>query len=269
MAEDHNARGLAIIVTNDYIGNTGRLTELPMTHDDGREMEKTFKELKFVTHREKNVTTPHHQSIIDAITQIKHPYSNGYYKCIVYVFSGHGGEGDSLSLQDCGRVNLVKDVIEKLCHPRIAHIPKLFFIDACRGGEHNPVHQGQSSALHRIARTILKKIRPRRRPVQLNDNALIAALKGNFLIAYATTDMRVAPAMTGEGSWMQILARELRESGRSVQEVTAMARKTLLEEYIKEKQQRPQQPETVDRLNDLLCLREYVSVLHCNFALVH
>lgn len=293
VAKYTNARGLAIIVTNDYNGTS---SPLPHTHDDGREMEKVFNELKFVTHWERNVTRIQHQQIIDGITESDHPYSNGYYKCITYVFSGHGGEEGSLSLQDGGVVNLVKDVIEKLSELRLAHIPKLFFIDACRGSEEvtlvnetkyagpensynvspSPLPQRRRSALKRIAQ-IPKLLFRRKRiyrlggidgaevsPSPLQFREILALLKGNFLIAYATIDMRVSYTdVTGRGSaWMQILASELRKPGVSVNDATAMTRKRLVEAYRKEEKPKLQQPETVDRLNGgPLYLQEYVSLL--------
>lgn len=312
VAKYTNARGLAIIVTNDYVSSRRPLL---FTHDDGREMEKVFNELKFVTHWEKNVTIEQHQQIIDGITESDHPYSNGYYKCITYVFSGHGGKEGFLSLQDGKQVNLVKDVIEKLCMLQLAHIPKLFFIDACRGGEKvtlvketiyagpensyspSPLPQGQRSALKRIARIPKLLFRRKRvfkvvheeKPIGHSNSGIDGAssfvgatscaevspspprfqeisalLKGNFLIAYATIDMRKSYRdVTGKGSaWMQILAGELRKPGMSVNDATAMTRKRLVEAYYKEVKPKLQQPETVDRLNGgPLYLQEYVSLL--------
>ena len=179
MAEERKSRGLAVIVTNDYVGYH-KLTDLRNTHYDGSKMEKVFNELKFVTHWEKNVTTTQHQQIIDGIIESDHPRCNGYYKCIAYVFSGHGGEEGALCLQDGGTVYL-NDIIEKLCKRQLADIPKVFFIDACRQGRvqkadtgipYNvsvsplpspvPLRSRRRSQLRRIIRYLRPRIRRKR-----------------------------------------------------------------------------------------------------------
>lgn len=285
VAKHHKARGLAVIVTNDYIGT--ELADLHKTDDDGREMDSVFNELKFVTHWAKNVTTTQHQQIIDGIIKSDHPDSNGYYKCIAYIFSGHGDENGSLYLQDGGEVNLVKDVIEKLSEPKLAHIPKLFFIDACRGeievtldgagtvayeskynvsvGPSTPRfrHRSALRKLFRISTSLFRrKGHSEAKPERFQE--ILALLKGNFLIAYATIETRVSyenKEMAGS-AWMQILAGELREDGISVQDATAIVRRKLVERYRTEEKPRLQQPETVDRLNGgPLYLRDYVSLM--------
>ncbi len=74
--------------------------------------------------------------------------SDPRYKRIVFCFAGHGDENDCIHTKD-GEINVRKDIVDPLlpleCQ-RLLHIPKLFFIDACRGIEKNkPVSRGGSN----------------------------------------------------------------------------------------------------------------------------
>lgn len=106
-------------------------------------MKAAFEHLKFSVHWERNATKSKLEELITQIQEANHrdPDKDGY-KCIVFVFSGNGGNGDMIvgyddrrhsspiDFQRCG-VSLHSDIIEKLVHcESIAHIPKLFFIDA-------------------------------------------------------------------------------------------------------------------------------------------
>lgn len=132
-----------------------------------------------------------------------------------------------------------------LSEQQIAHIPKLFFIDACRGNGDVTVVDGA-----------------KQNPSSLGFRQRLAMLEGNFLIGYATVDKRKSYMYVGKkgSAWMQTLASELRESRSSVQDAAAMTRRKLVEVYRKEEKPNPQQPETVDRLNGPLFLHESVSL---------
>lgn len=143
-------RGLAVIVSNDYKNSNNK--QLNGTEKDGKAMKDAFESLKFVTIWKHNVSEKQHRQLINGVLQqLKHaetdfkgnpsgqrthPFNTGFFKCIVYVFSGHGNI-DELSMED-GNVHLKGDVISKLTYNSdnerqlFVKMPKLFFIDACR-----------------------------------------------------------------------------------------------------------------------------------------
>lgn len=210
-----NTRGLAVIITNDYdTCPYPDVDPLPDTYNDGREMERTFTHHKFVTHWEHNVTRRRHLKLMDDIVKSDHPRSYNY-KCIVFVFSGHGAR-NILWSNDGAAVDLTRDVIQKLtCELQLVTTPKIFFIDACREG----VGIGQGSTM------------------------------GNFLVAYATSDGMVSYESTEPpwgGVWLQRLARRLRESHDSVQGIV----ETVKQEVRKLKSfEGPQVPDSMNHLN--------------------
>lgn len=211
-----NARGLAVIITNDYdTCPDPDVDPLLNTYNDGKEMKRTFTHHKFVTHWRHNVTKRRHLKLMDDIIKSDHPRSYNY-KCIVFVFSGHGAR-NILWSNDGEAVDLTRDVIQKFtCERQLVTIPKIFLIDACRVGE----EVGQGSTM------------------------------GNFLVAYATSERMVAwesDEPPRGGVWLQRLARELRESRDSVQGIV----ETVKQEVMKLKC--PESPPVPDSTNHLNC----------------
>ena len=88
--QNPTARGLAVIITNDY-ENCPKEQSLPGCHIDGDEMKTTFVDVhKFASYREKNLTTQQMIDIFAQTGQCKFPAS---YKYISVVYSGHGEKG--------------------------------------------------------------------------------------------------------------------------------------------------------------------------------
>ena len=211
--QNPTARGLAVIITNDY-ENCPKEQSLPGCHIDGDEMKTTFVDVhKFASYREKNLTTQQMIDIFAQTAQCKFPAS---YKYISVVYSGHGEKG-ALIANDRLAVSVKEQIIgpfEPGNSPRNKHIVKLFFIDACRGG--------------------LEMVRAK-------PKGLVGPERGNYLIAYSTTEGYVSWAFAGRGSqWMVPLAKKLRELKRSVQDIVSIVTGELekTEEY-------PQAPRTV------------------------
>ena len=105
---------------------------------------------------------------------------------------GHGAE-NQIQTNDRELFPL-PDIVRPLVNPQfvIAHpIPKLFFIDACRG-----------------------------RSWKVDDSSL-KAIKGNYSIEYATIEGQPAVALGPESEWMAVLANAFRRGNDSYHNVIA------------------------------------------------
>ena len=64
-------------------------------------------------------------------------------RAFILILLSHGGEGDVVYGTDIGEVK-VRELQEYFhatrCHPSLAGVPKVFLIDACRGGNHEEVY---------------------------------------------------------------------------------------------------------------------------------
>jgi len=125
--------GVALLISNDYVGRSNQLT---FTHKDSDGLRKLFeKDLMYKVYQNKNTSKEEFISWCKRVAEYKYPKT---CKRIVVYFSGHGNEG-AIQLQD-GKVVLIDDVISHF-KPNIANndsltgMVKMFFIDACRGGE--------------------------------------------------------------------------------------------------------------------------------------
>ena len=200
--ENGAANGLAVIFTNNYEDppafnyKTGRkLSALEECHQDGNEMEKTFSTFGFACLRKENYSAAEIRSaIIEMRDCVYPPISN--YKCLAVVFSGHGEESVVLG-SDGKPVSIEDDLIGPL-QPTELHemrrVPKLFFIDACRGD---------------------LKMTP---AVKSKGNG---PELGGYFVAYSTT-MGYKAYTHGETSkWMPRVAERLRSLDESVQNIVA------------------------------------------------
>ena len=129
------ASGFAIIISNDYDTTCG-LATLKGTHKDSQRMDDTFKSLDIATLKLSNITKPQLIALLSQAAQCKE-YSEKS-KCIAFVFSGHGLDSTQIYMQDGKLVHITNEIIQPLLPSRAPHIgtiPKLFFIDACRGSK--------------------------------------------------------------------------------------------------------------------------------------
>ena len=233
------AVGLAVIVSNDY--NKTGLKPLTGTHNDGTRMNDTFEALGFATFSKRNADMQQMYDILHAVSQFKnYPQS---YKCITIVFSGHGGcetqkseKGRETQLkylytQDEGKIE-----VEALVAPflpqnakQIGNIPKLFFIDACRGSKdmHElsvlvPRGGNGSEAECEVLRKGANEV------VRID-----VPSEGNFLIAYSTiTHFQSYEVKHDGGVWMKLLAEKIRTGvNDSVTDVLTDVNEELLQRF--------------------------------------
>ena len=247
------AKGLAIIITNDYIGTPEfphKLDELNGTMKDGENFWSTFSSLKFVVHWEHNVNTERLEQIMYEVKHLKHKKVKDY-KCIVLVFSGHGTSGNYVYMHDRKEVNISEHLIAPLLPESVkefGNIPKLFFIDACRGSKTMKtvvVPKGKSAS---------EGTSPSRGS-SLISNLKVPA-KGNFLVAYSTMPEYRAYEDGAGGIWLTVLAKKIMESpGVSIGDVLTDVNEELLE-MTQSKEFVVQQPEQLNRLNKKVFLLE-------------
>ena len=200
-------------------------------------MNSAFQFLKFATVRQHNVTRGKLMQLLSDISRCpSYPTS---YKCIAFVFSGHGLDANQLYMQD-GSLITVGSIVESLLPkraPQLGTIPKLFFIDACRGPSSGRVQE----------------------PLQKGgvDATLCVPPEGNFLIAYSTMPYYRSYQLKGEGGlWMKYLAEKLRTSNQSIQDILSETNQELMEVFqAPEFQQSMIQPGCISRLHGRLCLQ--------------
>ena len=236
------ASGFAVIISNDYSSTPG-LETLTGTRKDAQNMDAALQSLNIVTHCEHNVTTIRLMELLYKAAQCK-DYPQGS-KCIIFVFAGHGLDSNQVYMQD-GSLMKINGIIEQFLPekaPMIGNIPKLFFIDACRGDR-----TVQSVTVPRGGYSV-------REPLQKGADevpTMKIPAQGNFLVAYSTMPYYRSYESKGNGGmWMSALARKLPYSKDSIEDILTEVNEELIELY-----QSPhwrdtdmQQPEKISRLN--------------------
>ena len=99
-----------------------------------------FEQFKYDIHQlqDEYVTKENITTLMEQISEHLRQYKGKQEKkVIIFAFSGHGtsrGSYEDQIFANDGELWLKKDIVLKLVkHPNISEIPKLFFIDACRG----------------------------------------------------------------------------------------------------------------------------------------
>lgn len=243
------ANGLAIIISNDYCSSS-HFKPLTGAYKDGENMYQAFKYLKFATHRECNVPSQRLMQLIHDATRYGFYHQLENYKCIAFVFAGHGCTMDHIYMQDETLVSIT-DIVQSFLPksaPHIATLPKLFLIDACRGKKDiNPVLVPRGSAEipqgNAVERGITELLNSR------------VPSEGNCLIAYSTMPEHKSYEQSGEGSiWITILAEMLCTSHASIEDILTKVNEKMMEKYQTFLQCPMQQPEKMSRLNKVLVL---------------
>ena len=229
-------------------------------------MVSAFSQLNYTTHWAKNMTKQH---LLDLVTQIAllsiSEELRSSFIAISFVFSGHGGEGDTLYMQDGGTISLYDEIIKPLITSEsLSSFPKLFFIDACRGGEDTNAYS--------------VKTHPN---TAKRASGEYVSLDGNCFVAYATISKKKAfMRNASEGSvWMQELAKQLKESNDSVQNIVSKINKNIWDKYDDSSIHRSQQPQATDmRLNcgplylrrgNLKSVKPCAMIMSCHIPCMH
>ena len=192
---DKYTKGVALLVSNDYIGQVN-LDEALFTHKDTDNLQKQFEEFNYVIYRKKNIGRREFVSCYKSLGEYKYPPT---CKRILIYFSGHGNEG-SLAMQDGSNVK-IEDIIscfkvDVANNVRLLEMAKMFFFDACRGSK---IDEGYSYPNPEAATEIVKKI-PK---------------EGGMVIAYSSTPCHPSYGIPDGSRWTNCLVKALKESKRS------------------------------------------------------
>jgi len=200
------ANGLAIIVANEEGFNPDH-KRLEGARKDHKSMKETFEILRFATLPIFNASKEQILSAVQAAANYKeYPPS---YKRIAFVFSGHGDENHIYCHDGPIVTDDVYTPLQPINAPHLADIPKLFFIDACRGTmqDKGVVARGQT-------------VSPRKPSY------------GNYVLAYSTMpSMQAYETASDGGLWMHILSKQLQTNRKSVLDVLTEVNSKLLEVF--------------------------------------
>ena len=194
-------RGLAILVTCDYQDT------LPQTKRDAAKMNKMFEQFEYDVHSliNKEATLSNIKDLVEQVTKYLDTYNgaaenrDGSKKAIIFAFSGHGTHENQIKSNDWKLLRL-HDIVKPLVNPKLAivdPIPKLFFIDACRG--------------------------------RVKDD-MTGAIEGNYCIEFATLQNHDAGALHRESEWMPVLADRFMSDDDTYQSVIEKVRKQVATE---------------------------------------
>ena len=238
-----SANGLAVIVSNDYCC-TG-IAPLTATRNDAQLLKKSLAHLNYAVVYKHNIGRMDLLSLLDEVTSTIFPYN---LKRFVFAFSGHGPKGSDVVMQDGASVN-IEFIVSKflpVSKPQLSSVPKLFFIDACRGRRIDTgvtcvnYDKGAAPVVPRGANA-LETIR--------------YPSEGNFLIAFSTTGGYEAYEFTDRGGlWTSVLAKKLLSEDKSVVDVLTDVNEELICMYQKRWDGNLQQPEVLSRLNETVNL---------------
>lgn len=253
------SKGLAVIITNDYAG--AKHAELKGTHKDGERMKDAFEALNFDVCWKKNVHQNDIQKLWHEIKSFDFKLVK-HYTCMVFVFSGHGEpEGRDgkvkLIMQDDTKIDIYDDFVAPVLPGNANHIgdiPKIFFIDACRGDDITETVDvpSRNGATDKGSPSNRDSAASKKGCYQIDLQKV--PKEANCLVAYSTLPGCRSIDLYGIGSlWLKALAKHLPTSRETIEVLLTDVNKELLAHY-REHGLEFQQPEKISRLNDRLYL---------------
>ena len=227
------ANGLAIIIANEDGFNRDH-KRLEGSEKDLKGMKETFEALRFATLPIFNASKEQIRSAVRAAANYKeYPLS---YKRIAFVFSGHGDENCIYCYDGPIQTDQVYEPFQPINAPHLAYIPKLFFIDACRGSI-------QDKGI--VARGKTTSVSPRKPSY------------GNYVLAYSTMpSMQAYETAADGGLWMHTLSNQLRTKRKSVLDVLTEVNVELLKVFNVRQYETLQQPVLESALQESVNLLE-------------
>lgn len=205
-------RGLAVLVTCNYEGTPAGGLDRLETDQDADAMTTVFEQFEYdiITLRNKEATKPAIIKLVEQLSRYMCDYvgethnSNVRtdFKAIVFYFAGHGADWDRIVTFDGRRLSL-----ERIVRPLVYHastfetrhkIPKLFWIDACRG-----------------------------KKVSQHSQSNFSSINGNFHMCYATLQGHEAR----DCMWTIVLANMLASCDDDYTKVIMEANRTVSESY--------------------------------------
>ena len=191
-------------------------------NEDAEALKNLFSNLQFTVEVCSNLNA---HFLREKVKEYSHMDHKG--RAFILIILSHGGEGDVVYGTDTGEVK-VHELQEMFhttsCHRSLDGIPKVFLIDACRGGNHEKVHMHG----HRQVRGPSIGCRS---AIGITDSA-------DFMTVYASTRGNVA-YMFNDGDkkgscFTQMLVEVMREADedKEINEIITEVRSRILSKYI-------------------------------------
>ena len=164
--------------------NSRNLKDLDGGKDDEDGLNVLFTTLGFEVIVHQNITAKEMRSTVEEYSRMDHKG-----RAFILILLSHGGEGDVVYGTDGGEVEVER--LEQLFYttscPSLAGVPKVFLIDACRGKNHEKMHQ-----YHDVKSNIngLKRCHSETGSTDSSD----------FIIVYASTRGNVAYMLPGRSN---------------------------------------------------------------------
>ena len=210
--------------------------------EDVEALKKFFSNLQFTVEVHPNLNAHFMRKHVEEYSQMKH---KGVF---ILIILSHGGEGDVVYGTDIGEVKVheLQEYFHTTKCASLAGVPKVFLIDACRGGNHEKVH------MHRVARGL--------------SNTSYHSVKGitdsaDFMTVYASTHGNVAYMHTNgsgkSGSYFtQTLVEVMEEAdeNKEFNEIITEVRSRIQENYKTEGDEAEAKGQTVQASSTLLRL---------------
>lgn len=245
------AVGLALIVSNDHKGTR---RELKTTETDGEFMKKAFEWLGYATLHMHNWNLTQLEELLRTANETLYPES---CRRIAFVFAGHGKtigkEQLQLVMNDGKPIDF--DSVQKYLSPLETHgtigsdMVRLFFIDTCRGKEHDAGMQVPSRTRGDIDFTRIPK-----------------EVYENCLICFSTRD---GFAASDDGIFLPCVAEKLTTHNLYITEVLNEA-KAEMQDKFQNPEHYIQSPETIDRLTtSVYLLKEKPRKYNCHCHHMH
>ena len=227
LKQNPSKRGLAILVSNDY-SEVKELGTLVGSVKDGNKMKSVFERLEIATLWKQNITLPQLRELLREVYTLRVSKS---YKSISFVFSGHGQEKDLLFMNDGKTVHL-QEIVNAFAPDQarnIGNVPKLFFIDACRGKE-----SFQAVTVPRCGDGVQVVKNHKSSPLYRGGTeakTVFVPPKGNMLIAFSNIANNRALEGKDGGIWTKALAKRLVDSKENIETVLTCVRQDLQHMY--------------------------------------
>ena len=239
------ANGLAIIIANE---NSSDPSHRPLdgARRDLENMKETFEVLRFATLPILNASKEQVLAAVRAAAKYKkYPPS---YKRIAFAFSGHGDKNVVYAHDGAIDTNQLYEPLQPKNAPHLADIPKLFFMDACRG-------PNEDKGVEVVARGKTEPPRDR----------IVVPSYGNYVLAFSTMpSMRAYEAKDIGGLWMNIVSRQLRTNRKSILDVLTVVNRELFNKFRSHGFEVHQQPVLESAINDTIGLLEEAEELGKN-----
>ena len=186
--------------------------------------------LQFLGHAAIRLHNVNYASLVELLRQAEQAKYPSCCRRLVFVFAGHGEEGDIIITSDDKPIK-IQTIVEKLSSLQMA---RLFFIDACRG------------TLDDRGRVVAP------RGAKPLEGVRIPSTAYNFILAHSTTPGYKSYEIPNKGGiWMSVLANKLKEVNADITTVLTEVNGELKRQFQDEKRfPYMMMPESINRLTE-------------------